>query len=574
MGEEHLLLFLFQVLLLLSLARASGEVLRRWGYPPLVGEIVVGIVLGPTILGRVAPAALTTLFPPDQVQHVMLETVSWFGVLFLLLETGLEVDVSAAWRQRGPALRIGIIGVLLPLICGSLLSLGIAAWYQVPSAQQVPFALFLGTVMAISAIAVMARILHDLDLLKTDLGLLMLCGYAVNDIFAWVIFSLLLAFVSASAVGLLSILFVLGSTILFTTVSLGYGRRLVDAAIAAMSRQGPQQPGNVLTFICCLGLLCGWITQWLGLNALFGFFLAGIMAGEARALSERTRQILSQMVHAVFVPLYFASLGLNLDFVQNFDPILVLFVTVVSIVGKFIGAWLGTLGTTLAREDRLAVGIAFTPGGVTEIILAKVALDTNIFTEPVFVAVVVAALASSLLVGPWLQWSLRRRREINVAEFFQRRTMIGNLRGATRWEVIRELCQALGEDDRLPDPDTIYAAVRAREDLMGTAIEKGLAIPHARLATLTKPVLTFGRSRLGVEWNAPDGLPVHFVFLLLTPVIDNGLQLQCLAAVARAISVDDVRNALTRAEATADMWPILQDALRAHRVRQSCGDNP
>src|SRR5262249_37962888 len=170
------------------------------------------------------------------------------------------------------------------------------------------------------------------------LGLLTLCGYAVNDILAWVIFSFLLALATQSALHVHAITFFLFATLIFTAFCLTLGRRLVDAAIGAITKYLPQQPGAVLSFGCCLGLLCGCITQWMGLNALFGFFLAGIMAGEARALSERTRQILSQMVHAVFVALFFAGIGLRLDFFTNFNAPLVLFVTVVSIVGKFGGA--------------------------------------------------------------------------------------------------------------------------------------------------------------------------------------------------------------------------------------------
>ena len=118
MHEGQLLVFLLQVLLLLGLARGVGEILTRWSQPALVGEILIGVLLGPTILGRAAPELQAAIFPVDPVQQAMLETLSWFGVLFLLLETGLEIDVSAAWRQRGPALRIGIIGVLVPLALG------------------------------------------------------------------------------------------------------------------------------------------------------------------------------------------------------------------------------------------------------------------------------------------------------------------------------------------------------------------------------------------------------------------------------------------------------------------------
>ena len=118
MTEDHIGLFLIQVLVLLGLARGAGELLRRAGYPALVGEIAVGLFMGPTLFGRALPELHLALFPPDLIQQAMLDTVAWFGVFFLLLETGLEIDVSAAWRQRRPALRVGIIGVLIPLIIG------------------------------------------------------------------------------------------------------------------------------------------------------------------------------------------------------------------------------------------------------------------------------------------------------------------------------------------------------------------------------------------------------------------------------------------------------------------------
>ena len=118
LSEHHFLVFLIQILLLLVMARGLGEVLRHWGHPPVVGEILVGLLLGPTLLGRFSPELYQTLFPPDPIQFTMLETVSWFGVLLLLLETGLEIDVSTAWQQRGPALRIGIIGVIVPMAVG------------------------------------------------------------------------------------------------------------------------------------------------------------------------------------------------------------------------------------------------------------------------------------------------------------------------------------------------------------------------------------------------------------------------------------------------------------------------
>lgn len=535
MTEHHLLIFLVQVLILLTLARSAGEVLRRWGHAPVVGEILVGVLLGPTLLGRAAPVFHKLLFPEDPIQQSMLDVVSWFGVLFLLLETGLEIDVSAAWRQRGPALRIGVVGVLVPLIVGSLLSYGLPDRYLADADGRVIFALFLGTTMAISAMVIIARVLQDLDLVKSDLGLVTLCGYAVNDILAWVIFSLVVGAATQASLDWMTVLYLLASTVAFTALSLTAGLRFVSATISRIHAGLPERPGVILTFVCCLGLGCGAFTQWLGLTALFGFFLAGIMAGQTRALTERNRSIISQMVHAIFVPLYFAGLGLRFDFFGNFDLLLVLFVTVVSITVKFAGAWLGALGKEISPEDRLSIGIAFTPSGVTGIVVAGVALEYHIISTPIFVAIVFSAIASALLVAPWLSWSIRRRGEVDLLRYLPSEAVLTQLSGADRFDVIAELCGVAAKAGGIP-AETLVTDVHERERLMGTATGGGVAIPHARIESLQRPVLAFGRSHNGVDWNAPDGQPVHFVFLVLTPERQEGLQLQILAAIAQGMA--------------------------------------
>ena len=565
MEEHHLLIFLVQVFLLLGLARGFGEILRRWGHPPLIGEILIGVALGPTLLGRALPELAGTIFPADPIQESMLDTVSQIGVLFLLLETGLEVDASAAWRQRGPALRIGIVGVLVPLALGFGFSLGLPERYLVDPDQRVMFALFLGTTMAISAMVIIARVLHDFDLVKSDLGLLTLCGYAINDILAWVIFSLVIAAATQGAVSPGSIAPFLLFTLLFTALSLTLGRRLADRAINYINAQRPDNPGAVLSFVCCLGLLWGAITQWLELTALFGFFLAGVMAGEAQQLSERTRHALSQMVHSIFVPLYFASIGLRIDFFANFDLLLVLFVSVVSIVGKFLGAWLGALGPGISREDRLSLGIAFTPSGVTGIVVAGVALELGILSNPVFVAIVFSTLVSSMLVGPWLAWSIRRRRELDILDFLPQDAVLPDLRSTQRYEAIRELCDTIAGRTAL-DARQLAEAVRDRETLMGTATGHAIAVPHARLPGLQRPLVAFGRSVAGIDWDTPDGQEVHLVFLVVTPENESGLQLQILAALAQAMLPPEARTRLRAAETPDDARRALDDALGAQEL--------
>ena len=168
-------------------------------------------------------------------------------------------------------------------------------------------------------------------------------------------------------------------------------------------------------------------------------------------------------------------------------------------------------------------------------------------------------------MAPWLTWSIERRKPVNVLDFLERSAVVPNLKGTTRWEVIDELCRRLTTGSGEPAADTILAAVRAREALFGTGIGNDVAIPHARLADLRRPLLVFGRSITGVDWDTPDGLPVHLVFLLVTPEQERGLQVQILAAIARGLGNRAMRDRLVKAESDGEVWALLAEALRSQK---------
>ena len=369
LNEQHIFIFLVQIFLLLGLARGLGELFRLWKQPSITAEILVGIILGPTILARFFPTFHKFLFPIDIAQASMLETVAWFGVLFLLLETGLEVDFSSAWRQRGDALKIAISDIIIPMVIAFVPCLFLPDHYLADPNQRLIFALFMASVMTISAMPIAARALHDLSLSKTDLGFLIMSALSVNDIIGWLIFTLILGFFTQASLDIIKVSLIVSFTVGFSVFCLTIGRRVSNFLFSKIKELKMAQPAASLTTVCLLGLLCGAITQRIGIHALFGFFIAGIMAGEARALSERTRQIISQMVYAIFVPLFFVSIGLRIDFLSNFDIYLVLFVTVIGISGRFLGAWIGTLYTSISKENRLPIAIAHTPGGAMEVIV-------------------------------------------------------------------------------------------------------------------------------------------------------------------------------------------------------------
>jgi Kef-type K+ transport system membrane component KefB/mannitol/fructose-specific phosphotransferase system IIA component (Ntr-type) len=561
LDESHIFLFLVQVSTLLVTAKVLGAVCQKRGVPAVAGEILAGILLGPTILGRTFPSLHEFLFPAEVVQVTMLDTVSWFGVLFLLLATGFEISISTVWKQGKSSLVIGAVGVLIPFLIGCAVFSWLPEAYWGAKTNRLTFALFLATAAAISAIPVIAKILHDLDILKSDFGLITLSAFIVNDVLGWLAFTLVLGLALGTGASGWSTARVFLEILLFGAVCLTIGSKVIGAITTRLQRSSLPQPGTTLSFICALGLLCGAITQWIGVHAILGFFLAGIMAGNAPEISERMRQTISQMIYAIFVPIFFATIGLKVDFLANIDLLLLVTVTAVAVGGKYLGAWAGGRLAKLSKPDSLSIGIAHIPGGAMEIVIGILALELELIPENVFVALVFAALSSSVAVGPLLAWSIRRRAVVDVRKLLLRDAVMLELSGTTRWEVIDELCARVVAAADDVDGKTLVETVRARESVMGTGIEQGVAVPHGRLAGLRRPMVAFGLSRTGIDWDAPDGLTTHLVFLILTPEQEGGMQVQILASIATAMAQNGTRSKLISVETEHEAIELLDSIL-------------
>jgi Kef-type K+ transport system membrane component KefB/mannitol/fructose-specific phosphotransferase system IIA component (Ntr-type) len=560
LNEKQILVFLLQLCVLLGLAKLLGELGRKWGCPPLAGEILTGILLGPTILGRLFPEFQAALFPMDLVHQNMLETVSWLGVFFLLLITGFEVNISSAWKQGKAAIIIGILGVIVPLAIGCAVFWWLPERYFGPNATRLTFTLFLATAASISAISVIARVLHDLGVLQSDVGLTTLSGFVVNDLFGWLIFTVVLG-LSAHGEGLGHSATVFVLVIAFGALCLTFGSRFVNAAVIRVDAMDLPQPATTLTLISLLGLLCGAVTQAIGIHAILGFFLAGVMAGNTPAVSERSREIISQMMHAIFVPIFFACIGLRIDFLSHIDLAIMLVFTVVAVGGKLLGAWLAARLAAFRSHEAFAIGMAFIPGGAMEIILGMLALEMKLIAQTTFVAIVFAALLSSIAVGPLYAWALGRRPQLDIGTFLQPGSICTDLKSGDRWQAIPELCEHLPAylRDRRRE---IIDAVIAREELMGTGFEQAIAFPHARIKGLREPVIIFGRSHNGVEWDCRDGHEVKYAFLILTADAQPEYQVPILAAIVRMMIDDDIRYQIFGATHRKEIYAVLKNALK------------
>ncbi|MGB2661050.1 MAG: cation:proton antiporter [Candidatus Omnitrophota bacterium] len=566
LNEQNIFLFLVQVGILLACARGLGELFRKWKQPALTAEILVGVLFGPTIFGRFFPTVHGYIFPADVIQINMLETVAWVGILFFLLKTGLEIDFSSAWRQRGDALKISIADLILPMLIAFIPCLFLPQEYMADPGQRIIFALFLATIMTISALPVTARVLEDLKLYKTDVGYLIMSALSVNDLLGWVLFTLILGFFADANIAITKIAVVLTATIGFSGLCLTYGRNFIDKVITKIKEVNLPEPGTSLTFISLMGIVCGAITLKIGIHALFGFFLAGVMAGEAKALSEKTRHVISQMVHAIFIPLFFASVGLKIDFFKNFEIFLVIFILIIGVVGRFIGAWVGVLLTGKYKPNRYLISLAHTPGGEMQIVVGLLALEYGLITQQVFVAVVFGAVVSSVILGPLMSYALKKRKQINILEFFLNRAIIADLKAKDKDNAIEELCGIVAEQENMLDKDEIYNAVIKRENIAGTALEEGVAVPHARINGIERPIIAFGKTVSDIEWDSPDGKPIHFVFLILSPQEDAGLQLQILRAISMCMFNSTLRETLLATTHRQELWKLLQAAFTSHDV--------
>lgn len=559
--EEHILLLLAQIALLLGCARALGEVFRRMGQPSITAEILVGILFGPTIFGRVAPTLHARLFPADPYQIKMFGAVAWLGILFFLLKAGLETNFATAWRQRRHALKLSMFDLTVPMLIAFVPCLFLPVRYMGAEGGRFIVALFIAVIMTISALPVTARVLQDLKIYRTDLGLLIMSALTINDVAGWIVFALILGMVTDAGMTLFQMGFVLVATVTFAVFCLSVGSKLFDRILRFLQSKRVPEPSGSLTLVVVAGLLGGITTVWIGIHALFGFFIAGIMAGESKHLSERTRHIFDQMVQAVLVPLFFAAVGLKLDFLKNFDVWLVLFILGVGMLGRYVAAYIGARLTGHPSLHSRLIADAHIPGGEMQIVIGMLALEYGVISETVYVAVVFGAIFTSVISGPLMGGLLRRIEQIDWLSFLPVDHICVEMAARSRDEAIRELCAYVHAEIAEHTVDEIAQAVLMREQEMTTSIEGGVAIPHARIDGIKRPIVALGRCGQTLDWNSADGKPTELVFLVITPRENPSIQLQLLRGISCGIANPDVRARLIQADSAPELIEILRQGL-------------
>ncbi|MFE5245448.1 MULTISPECIES: cation:proton antiporter [unclassified Streptomyces] len=406
MDPHTLLVFLLQVGVLLLSAILLGRLASRMGLPSIVGELTAGVLLGPSLLGWAAPGLSAWLLPADPAQMHLLDAFGQIAVLLLVGLTGAEMDLALMRRRRRTALQVSLSGLIIPLALGIAVGFPLAKVLSPGRSDPTVFALFLGVAMCVSALPVIAKTLMDMNLIHRDVSQLALMSGTIDDAFGW----FMLSIVSAMAVGGLGaddIALTLTHLLLVLLVAVVIGRPLVRAAL----RFGKGSQERVVSIVAVLILLAGASTQSLGLEAVFGAFVCGVLIGSSRGFTAKHTAPLRTVVLGVLAPVFFVTAGLRVDLRALAQPqVLVagLVVLGIAVVGKFAGAGLGARLSRLSKWEALALGAGMNARGVIEIIVAMVGLRLGILDTATYTIIVLVAVVTSVMAPPLLRVAMRR----------------------------------------------------------------------------------------------------------------------------------------------------------------------
>lgn len=411
LGHADVVHLLVQLSIMLVMGRLFAEVFRKLNQPAVIGEIIAGILLGPTVLGMLQPEWFEALYPQNAAAGVVLTGFVQVAVIMLLFIAGLEVDLHIVVQQGRQALTTSLFGLIIPFSIGFIFPYFFPTFFGIADANgRLTFALFMGTAMAITALPVIVRILMDLNLFKSKMGLLVVASAMVDDLVGWIIFSVILGLIGKKTGEHMPLFNTIILTIGFAAFMLTIGRGLLNRLLPWINRK-MAWPGGVLSVSLALCFLAGAFTEYIGIHAIFGSFIMGVALGDSEHFSERAKEIVHQFINNIFAPLFFVSIGLRVNFFLNFDLGLTLIILAIAFTGKIVGSGLGTRLGGFSWKESLAAGFGMNARGAMEIILGLIALENGLINEKVFVSLVIMALITSMTSGPLMKWSLARKWE-------------------------------------------------------------------------------------------------------------------------------------------------------------------
>ena len=402
--------FLLQIAVLLGVAYFCGQVFKRWQQPTLIGNIIAGVILGPTILGHWFPEFQILIFKPDQTQANMLSAITWVGLLLFLMEAGIDVNLDVLKRTGSQSILVSAGGLVIPMISGFTLGALIPESFLIKSSDRFTLSLFLAVSMSISALPPIAMVLREKTMLRHKIGQIALGSAMLDDIVAWILVAVMTGLYLTGHFDGLAAAKTTGAALIFLGISYAVARPLMTRFISWHNGISPGASAQ-LSILIFFGITGGVITSWLGLESALGVFVVGILIGAAPSLQKNAVHALSLIVSAFLAPLYFglAGLRLNLWSILEWNTFcLLLTVLSVAFVSKLIGVYLGARVAGLSKWERICLGFGMNARGGTEIIIATIGLSIGLLSKEIYSIIIVMAIVTVILAVPLMTWALSK----------------------------------------------------------------------------------------------------------------------------------------------------------------------
>jgi K+:H+ antiporter len=403
-------IFVAQLALLMLVGRLLGEVMIRFKQPGVMGQLIAGLVLGPSLLGALFPDWQHALFPSAKEQKAMLDGVSQFGVLMLLLLTGMETDLKLVRRTGAASAIASIAGIIIPFACGVALGQALPDSMLPDPGKRLITSLFLGTALSIASVKIVATVIREMNFLRRSVGQIILASAIIDDTIGWMITAVIFSLALQGHVDFWSVAQSVLGTLAFMGLSLTIGRRIVFVIIRWVNDVFASDFAvitTILLIMCAMAL----ITDLIGVHTVLGAFVAGILIGESPILTRHIDEQLRGLVIAFFMPVFFGTAGLSADLTILKDTnflLLTLGLVAIASFGKFGGAFVGGKLAGLNVRESLALGTGMNARGSTEVIVATIGLSMGALSQNLFTMIVTMAVVTTMAMPPTLRWALSR----------------------------------------------------------------------------------------------------------------------------------------------------------------------
>ncbi len=394
---------LLQFLVIVAATRLTGRLFQKFGQPPVVGEMVAGILLGPSLVGWLFPGAFQFVFPVES--HDTLRLLSQVGVCLFMFAVGMELDLSQVRRRADTALVVSHASIVLPYFLGVVLALFLYQSLAQPGATFTAFSLFMGISMSITAFPVLARILQERRLTRTELGSTAITCAAVGDVTAWTILAFIVATVRSS--NMAGVALNLALVVVFTAFMLLVIKPVLLHWFRAAKTEDTEPGKGTLAAVLCLVIAASLATEIIGIHALFGAFLAGVVIPDLGELRHKLALRIENFSSVLLLPLFFVFAGLRtqIGLLSGWqDWLTCAAIIAVATVGKLGGTALAARFTGMPWRTALQLGALMNTRGLMELIALNIGYDLGILSARIFTMLVIMAIVTTVMTGPLLSW--------------------------------------------------------------------------------------------------------------------------------------------------------------------------